>query len=52
MDTQPITKLRLRNLISQNKEKIKIIDNYKKNMHLIFENFEEIKEESGIQSLE
>ncbi len=45
-------KLRLRNLIAKNKEKIKIIDQYKKNMHLIYQNFEEIKEESGIQDLE
>jgi coiled-coil domain-containing protein 63/114 len=51
IDTQPIVKLRLRNLISKNKEKLKIIEQYKKNMSLIYQNFQEIQEESGVQSL-
>ena len=40
IDTQPLVKLRLKNLISKNKEKIKIIDSYKKNMNAIWKSFE------------
>ena len=43
IDTQPVLKLRLKNLMGNNKDKIKIIDQYKRNMHLIYQNFEEIK---------
>lgn len=39
IDTQPVLKLRLKNLIAKNKDKIKIIDQYKRNMHLIYQNF-------------
>ena len=34
-DSQPIVKLRLRNLLFRNKEKIKIAEMYKKNMEKI-----------------
>ncbi len=39
----PILKMRLRNIIAKNKEKIKLIDLYKKSMHQIYSSFEEIK---------
>ena len=51
IDTQPLVKLKLKNLINKNKEKIKIMDSYKKNMNAIWKSFEEIKEESGISDL-
>ncbi len=51
-DTQPIVKLRIRNLMHLNKEKIKIAEMYKKSMEKIWQSFQEIKEESGIHDLE
>ena len=51
-DSQPLVKNRLRNILLRNKEKIKICDSYRRNMEKIQENFEEIRERSGIQSLE
>ncbi len=51
-DTQPIVKLRIRNIIHQNKEKIRIAELYKKNMEKIQQSFEDIKRESGICDLE
>lgn len=50
-DTQPIVKLRIRNIIHQNKEKIRIAELYKKNMEKIQQSFEDIKRESGICDL-
>ena len=51
-DSQPIVKLRLKNLIHRNKERIRVGEQYKKNMEMIARSFEEIKKESGINSLE
>jgi hypothetical protein len=42
-DTQPLVKYRLKNLINSNKEKLKIVENYKKGMHAIWQSFEDIK---------
>jgi hypothetical protein len=50
-DTAPIVKLRIRNLMFANKEKIKIAEMYRKNMAKIEQSFEEIREESGISEL-
>jgi hypothetical protein len=50
-DTQPLVKYRLRQLINQNKEKIRIVENYRKSMTAIWKSFEEIKEESGTNDL-
>ena len=50
-DSQPIVKLRLKNLIHKNKERIRVAEQYKKNMEMIARSFEEIKKESGINSL-
>lgn len=46
-DTQPLVKYRLKNLINSNKEKLRIVESYKKGMHAIWQSFEDIKEESG-----
>ena len=50
-DTQPLVKHRLRNLLLRNKERVKIIDTYRKTMEAICKSFEEIKEESGVSDL-
>lgn len=50
-DTQPIVKLRIRNLMHENKQRIKIAEMYKKSMQKIEQSFEEIKKESGIHDL-
>lgn len=50
-DTQPLVKFRLRQLINQNKERVRIVENYKKTMAAIWKSFEEIKEESGTGDL-
>jgi hypothetical protein len=42
-DTQPLVKYRLRQLINQNKERIRIMENYRKTMSAIWKSFEEIK---------
>ena len=51
-DSQPIVKLRLKNLLHRNKERIRVAQHYKRNMEMIAKSFEEIKKESGINSLE
>jgi hypothetical protein len=51
-DTQPLVKYRLRQLITQNKERVRIVENYRKTMAAIWKSFEEIKEESGTGDLE
>ena len=51
-DTQPLVKYRLRQLITQNKERVRIIENYRKAMTAIWKSFEQIKEESGTSDLE
>lgn len=39
-DTQPLVKHRLRQLITQNKERVRIIENYRKTMTAIWKGFE------------
>lgn len=51
-DTQPLVRYRLRVLIGKNKERMRIIENYRKTMTAIWKSFEEIKEESGIGDIE
>ncbi len=48
IDTQPLLKHRLKKLIKSNKNKIKMIEQYKKHMKQIEEAFNEIKKSSGI----
>jgi hypothetical protein len=50
-DTQPLVKYRLKKLINSNKEKLRIVENYRRGMHSIWQSFEDIKEESGIGDL-
>ena len=38
-DTQPLVKYRLRQLITQNKERVRIIENYRKAMTAIWKSF-------------
>jgi hypothetical protein len=52
IDTQPLLKHRLKMIVTSNKEKLKIIEQYKKHMKLIEEAFNDIKEKSGINTLE
>ncbi|CAD8107593.1 unnamed protein product [Paramecium primaurelia] len=52
IDTASTLKLRLKKLISNNKEKVKLIDTYWKNMKVIEDAFNQIKEASGIQDIE
>ena len=52
IDTQPLLKYRLKKIVSSNKEKLKMIEQYKKHMKLIEEAFNDIKEKSGINTLE
>lgn len=42
-DSQPLVKYRLKSLLHKNKERIKVADQYKKNMEMIAKSFEEIK---------
>lgn len=51
MDTQPLLKQRLKKIVSSNKEKLKMIEQYKKHMRMIEEAFDDIKEKSGITTL-
>ena len=51
-DNLPFVRYRLRHLIVRNKEKVKVIENYKKTMEAIWRGFEDIKEESGINDIE
>ena len=39
-------------LITNNKEKIKLIDNYQRNMKIIDEAFSQIKEATGVSDIE
>ena len=45
-------KRRLQRIILNNKEKIKIIDAYQRNMKIIDEAFNQIKETSGLTDIE
>ena len=51
IDTQPLLKYRLKKIIVSNKEKIKMIEQYKKHMKMIEEAFNDIKAKSGIEDL-
>lgn len=42
-DTQPLVRYRLRQILAKNKERIRIIENYRKSMSAIWQAFEEIK---------
>jgi len=52
LDTQQILKRRLQRIILNNKEKVKVIEQYMKNMKVIDEAFNIIKETSGITDIE
>lgn len=52
IDTQPLLKHRLKKIVTSNKEKLKMIEQYKKHMKLIEEAFNDIKEKSGINTLQ
>jgi chromosome segregation ATPase len=52
LDTQNLMKKRLQRIILSNKEKVKVIDQYRKNMAVIDEAFRVIQESSGIQDIE
>lgn len=52
IDTQPLLKQRLKKIVASNKEKLKMIEQYKKHMQLIEEAFDDIKAKSGINTLE
>ena len=43
-DTLPLVRYRLRHLIAKNREKVKVIESYRKTMEAIWKSFEEIKE--------
>ena len=43
IDTQPLLRHRLKKIVASNKEKLKMIDQYKKHMKLIEEAFNDIK---------
>lgn len=51
-DTATILKQRLTKLIVNNKEKVKLIDNYQRNMKVIDEAFNTIKEATGLTDIE
>ncbi len=51
-DRLKIFKIRLKRIIQNNKEKIKVIDEYCKKMEIIDEYFNKIKEISGFQDFE
>jgi len=51
-DTKTILKQRLTKLIVNNKEKVKLIDNYQRNMKVIDEAFNTIKEATGLTDIE
>lgn len=52
LDTSTALKQRLMKLISGNKEKIKLIDSYQKNMKIIDESFSSIMEATGISDIQ
>ena len=52
VDTQPLLKHRLKKIVGSNKEKLKMIEQYKKHMRMIEEAFNDIKSKSGINTLE
>lgn len=52
IDTSPVLKLRLKKIIAKNKETVKSLEKYQKNLTLIEGAFDEIKEVSGVQDLE
>jgi len=52
LDTQLILKRRLQRIILNNKEKVKVVEQYMKNMKVIDEAFNIIKETSGITDIE
>lgn len=51
-DTSSILRRRLQRLILNNKEKVKIIDAYQRNMRIIDEGFNQIKEATGLTDIE
>lgn len=51
-DTATVLKQRLTKLIVNNKEKVKLIDNYQRNMKVIDEAFNTIKEATGLTDIE
>lgn len=52
LDTQTILKRRLQKIILNNKEKVKVIDQYQRNMKIIDDAFSQIKEATGITDIE
>jgi hypothetical protein len=50
-DTSAVLKQRLTKLIVNNKEKVKLIDNYQRNMKVIDEAFTTIKEATGLTDI-
>ena len=52
IDTHPVLKLRLKKIISKNKETVKSLDKYQKHLALIEKAFNEIKEGSGVTDLD
>ena len=52
LDTSTILKRRLQRIILNNKEKIKIIDAYQRNMKIIDEAFNSIKEATGLTDID
>jgi 2-succinyl-5-enolpyruvyl-6-hydroxy-3-cyclohexene-1-carboxylate synthase len=51
-ETATILKKRLTKLIVNNKEKVRLIDNYQRNMKVIDEAFNTIKEATGLTDIE
>ena len=51
-DTATVLKRRLTKLIVNNKEKVRLIDNYQRNMKVIDEAFNTIKEATGLTDIE
>lgn len=51
-DTAAVLKQRLTKLIVNNKEKVKLIDNYQRNMKVIDEAFNTIKEATGLTDIQ
>ena len=52
IDTATLLKMRLKRIIANNKEKVKVIEHYLKNMRVIDEAFTQIKEATGISDIE
>ncbi|EGR34887.1 hypothetical protein IMG5_001160 [Ichthyophthirius multifiliis] len=52
IDTENLLKLRIKNLIAKNKQKIIVIDQYTKNMKIIEQAFLEIQNQSGTAELD